>query len=197
MTFDRSSYTPKTYYDNARLAVDLALALGAKGTHAGTMSNFCKTEPEWLCPGCRRGKKRIARLNKHGEFFCAIHQHHDHLGDEITDIVKNNAFMYDDEIRCVMGSFYRFQATYICMDCNLADAHAKRKVSAPKCFSFSPAEIAEFAIVTPKVAHKINEYAAARVLARALPEFNKRTQEAVAYLRRFHPHFFGQEAKVA
>lgn len=198
MTINRH-YVPNVYHDNARLAVDLALELGAKGTHAGTMSNFCKTEPEWRCPGCRRSKKQIARLNKHGEFFCAIHLHHDHIGDRVAELVGHDAFafIFDDDILNVLNSFHRFQKTYICMDCNLVDAHAKRKISAPKFFSFSPAEIAEFAIAMPRAAHKVNEYAAGRVLALALPEFNKRSGEAADHLRRFYAHIFGSEKKIA
>lgn len=180
-------YKPKQYFDNARLAVELAIELGAKGTSAGTMSNFSATPPDWECPGCRRTKSQIARLNKHGEFYCALHLHHDHIGDGICDVLGVNYFTSPQDFRDYVDRYYRFSGVTVCMDCNRIDAQAKRLVGSPRHFSFSAKEISEFVIVAPRVSHKINEDEARRVFVEALHHFDEIVEGAVGVIRSYEP----------
>lgn len=129
------------YFDNARLAVDLALYLGAKGTVPGSISNFCQTPPDWICPGCARDKKRIARLNKNGDLYCSIHKHHDHLFNELASRLSVGDIYSNKRALTALRMLTRFDDEYICMDCNLAEGRMKRTVKAEENFSFSPREI--------------------------------------------------------
>lgn len=128
------------YFDNARMAIDLALELGATGTHSGTMGNFDKVPTDWICPGCARDKVNIARLDKNGHFYCSIHLHHDHLFDTISEKLTMDVYS-SRRAHTAVKMMVRFRDEFVCMDCNRADAHMKRAVGAPSDFSFSPREI--------------------------------------------------------
>ena len=108
-------YKPTRYFDNARLAVELAIELGAKGTSAGTMSGFSDTPPDWKCPGCQRDKAGIARLNKHAEFYCAIHLHHDHSGEQVVEDLGITWFRASETLRQRVDAQARFLCTKVCM----------------------------------------------------------------------------------
>lgn len=160
------------YFDNARLAIDLALLHGAKGTDAGRMSNFSATPPDWVCPGCSRAKAEIARLDRHGNFYCALHLHHDHLYDGlVARMLGANYQEICAELSAKIQGILRFQDVYVCMDCNRADGSAKKMIKAPEYFSFSPSEIARFIIVQPNAGHEILRDIPAAVYADASDEF--------------------------
>ena len=159
------------YFDNARLAVDLALALGAKGTDAGTMSNFSSVPTDWVCPGCARSKREIARLDKNSNLYCAIHSHHDHLHEGIAETVGFSLLAIDQDLGAIMESMVRFSNSWVCMDCNMADGLAKRMICAPKYFSFSPAEIRKFIDVKHCASHKVIKDIAERTLLEIIDSY--------------------------
>jgi hypothetical protein len=110
----------------------------------------------WRCPGCARTKFEIMRWTsrrfKQGVGKCAsykgwmagLHRHHDHRTD-------------------MLGVAARFEVTVLCDQCNSADGAAKKRLSLPPSFSFSPREIADFVRATPHATHKI-DYARAQEL---------------------------------
>ena len=181
----KSSYKPARYFDNARLAVDLAVELGANGTSAGTMSAFSETPPDWFCPGCGRYKQDIARLTRSGEFYCAFHLHHDHSIEEIADGL--GVYWLSDEIYPTLKSWSRFDDTYVCMDCNRIDSQAKRIVSAPKHFSFSAEEIYKFARVERRQSHKVNDACLQKVFDQALRQHKSRVFDAIRCIKSYTP----------
>lgn len=123
---------------------------------------------QWVCPGCLRNKFQILRWTmrfpgKSSQFMdwmAPLHKHHDHsvpLGGTLIP---------------------RFPTTVVCDQCNAADGRAKRKLSLPRNFSFSPAEIRAFITAAPHAPHKVDYdtarglYEAARLTAnRNLPGF--------------------------
>jgi hypothetical protein len=70
--------------------------------------------------------------------MAGLHEHHDHACSRYETGVA------------------RFPPTILCDQCNSADGAAKRRLSLPESFSFSPAQIAEFVTATPHGKHKIN-----------------------------------------
>ena len=104
----------------------------------------------WICPGCRRNKFQILRWttrfpnspSKFQDWHAGLHKHHDH----------SVPFMSQKKPR--------FEQTIICDQCNSSDGAAKRKLSLPKDFSFSPFEIMCFVEPKPHGRHVINHEAA-------------------------------------
>lgn len=176
-------YKPTRYFDNARLAVELAIELGAKGTSAGSMSHFSKVQPDWICPGCGRTKSEIARLNKHGDFYCALHFHHDHISEQVCEVLGVNWYTAPEDFKDRLDQHPRFTYLEVCMDCNRVDAQAKRILKAPRHFSFSAKEIRQFVIVAPRVSHQIDVDKARRVFAPALLEFNDLVENVSEVIR--------------
>lgn len=173
---------PNRYFDNARLAIDLALSLGAKGTDSGTMSNFSRTPPDWHCPACRRTKAQIARLDKHSNFYCALHFHHDHLYEGIVESLGLNEFCVGEELASGIESLVRFAPSFVCMDCNMADSRAARSLSVPKHFSFSPAEIGMFVQPSAGSNHTIDIEAARTAFGKVVGKFTAALEQAEGIL---------------
>ncbi|WP_345986463.1 hypothetical protein WCX49_04890 [Sulfurimonas sp. HSL-1656] len=100
----------------------------------------------WICPSCKRNKYQIMRWakrfpnspNAFYDWVAILHKHHDHSQGYLS---LNNG---------------RFPQTVICDQCNSADGAAKRKLSLPKDFSFSPEEIGRFVKATPHGKHEID-----------------------------------------
>lgn len=119
-----------------------------KGAHCHRL--WSELSDVWRCPACSRTKYEIMRWTtryaKHNDggrssysgWMAGLHKHHDHSQGYIS---KNNG---------------RFPETVICDQCNSADGAAKRKLSLPKDFSFSPEEIGHFVEATPHGKHKID-----------------------------------------
>ncbi len=104
----------------------------------------------WRCPGCNRTKYEILRWTrryyKSGVGKCpgymgwmaGLHRHHDHSQGYVD------------------RSIGRFPETVVCDQCNSSDGVAKRQLSLPEGFSFSPSEIGEFITPTPHGKHSID-----------------------------------------
>jgi len=180
-------YKPTRYFDNARLAVELAIELGAKGTSAGTMSGFSDTPPDWKCPGCQRDKAGIARLNKHAEFYCAIHLHHDHSGEQVVEDLGITWFRASETLRQRVDAQARFLCTKVCMDCNRIDAQAKKLVGAPTHFSFSAEEIASFIVSSYRKSHRIDDQKIGPVFQQALRDHHEVVRSTVLAIQQYSP----------
>jgi hypothetical protein len=76
-----------------------------------------------------------------------IVDHHDHSQGEFSDRTDHWQFPRG-----------RFPPTYICSDCNSADAAVKRKLKLPKTWSFSPDEIGMFAKMAPHSGRTVIDY---------------------------------------
>ncbi|MBB4116415.1 rubredoxin [Rhizobium sp. BK226] len=121
----------------------------------------------WTCPCCRRSKPQLARVNSAGVLLCQIEVHHDHLGDwaerkfsEVnprTDDKQTN-IQIDWCKHSTLELVVRFDATPICLDCNLVEGRAKAylgKAVFPD-FSFSPSEIAQFIVAEDNQVHNFD-----------------------------------------
>jgi hypothetical protein len=71
-------------------------------------------------------------------WMAGLHKHHDHSQDIFSSNVR------------------RFSAIVVCDQCNASDGVAKRKLSLPENFSFSPLEIGEFITSMPHTKHTLN-----------------------------------------
>jgi hypothetical protein len=116
---------------------------------------WAQTWTGWACPVCGRSKVDIARLTSANVLLCQLDEHHDHIRDFISDTVGKDfrdrlpdAFSVTRR-RAFAGIFSlveRFEPTLICIDCNAADAKAKKAIGGdlPRHFSFAPSEIMQF-----------------------------------------------------
>ena len=68
---------------------------------------------------------------RHQGWAVGIHRHHDH------------------------GTPPRFPVTPVCEQCNAADGHAKKSLSLPRAWSFSPDDISRFVIAIPHGWHLV------------------------------------------
>lgn len=133
----------------------IAERLGA--TEFDMNSWWLETPQSWTCPACGRNKLDIARVNTKGEAMCWLVEHHDHMQDVLKKrfqelSVQREAVVADhhsEEFAKRSASMISaYENALICMDCNNADADAKKAVRAPAAFSFSPNELQR--IVIPK-----------------------------------------------
>ncbi len=142
---------------NAHLLVHLVKKHGAIGL--GAISGFFEVDENWCCPSCHRNKHEIARIDKNGNLLCQMVPHHDHLID-MTDkrVPTGEGLEWHDRLPAfsVRENFRRFPETLICTDCNVVEGDAKKKIAAPKDFSFTPFEISTFIIVEPNRSHLID-----------------------------------------
>ncbi|RQW40604.1 hypothetical protein [Novosphingobium sp. LASN5T] len=119
----------------------------------------------WRCPFCRRNAHELVRWTQiRGPSWRARY------GDEYSmgfTIVLT-------EHHCHNGR--RFPPTRICGDCNSADGAAKRKLSLPEAWSFTPAEIGSFVTVGPHSGKTVIDYVRAQAIfdAAAQPPFRPR-----------------------
>jgi hypothetical protein len=82
---------------------------------------------------------RFPRSPKRFESWMAgLHEHHDH------------AQSHDGM------SVARFSPVILCDQCNAADGAAKRQLSLPPDFSFTPQEIAQFVMAQPHLPHTLD-----------------------------------------
>lgn len=107
---------------------DLKANIGPMSFRAG----FLLTPQWWRCPACMRNKIEIMRKTNDGTIHCRLVHHHDHIADILNE--KGVPF----------GFRRRFQTVVLCEGCNLADAKAKKIVTAPRWFSFDPFDIRRF-----------------------------------------------------
>jgi len=161
------TWTPDFGIDpTPELAVRLALELGATDARVGTLSNWHKTSDNWRCPCCSRKKSDIVRLDKLGSIYGPIVEHHDHIIGVGPTFVRPIADLKDREAWAAyseklgeykdrLDGLIRFPNTWICGDCNNADAAAKATVNGPQWFSFSPFEIRQFVVPRRRQANDI------------------------------------------
>lgn len=176
----------------AEFVARLAIELGARDARQGGLSNWTETPDRWRCPCCARSKPSIVRLDKNGSMFGPIVEHHDHI--ELTELGFNNPFNdtrrteidrperrefwekskaywekrneYTERVR----SLIRFPNTWICGDCNNADAAAKAGIGAPSWFSFAPFEIRLFVVPRERQANEIRSDAVREIYDPALKQ---------------------------
>lgn len=119
---------------------------------------WLETPHAWKCPACGRSKLEIARVNTKGEAMCWLVEHHDHMQDVLKkrfqelsvqqEVVVADAHSEEFAKRSA-SMISAYENTLICMDCNNADADAKKAVRAPAAFSFSPNELRRIVIPKP------------------------------------------------
>lgn len=118
---------------------------------------WIETPQNWTCPACGRNKLDVARVNSKGEAMCLLVEHHDHMQDVLKKrfqelSVQRDFVVADDQSEAFAkrsaSMISAYENTLICIDCNNADAEAKKAVRTPAAFSFSPNELRR--IVTPK-----------------------------------------------
>jgi hypothetical protein len=165
---------------NFKLLLSLATQLGADGY--GSICNFFEVDPEWRCPCCFRSKCEIARLDKNGKLFCAIHEHHDHFWDAQGVRIPRDG-IYFAERQVIGDSFDRFPPTLICNDCNVAEPLAKNAAGTPNYFTFAPHEIASFIIVKNNLPHEVDKEMASKLYASAKPGMEILAQRLTAVAR--------------
>lgn len=153
--------------------------LGTNGFHM--VSWWAMTSQDWTCPGCGRGKLDIARRNNQGEAMCHLHEHHDHMKEVLERKFNEMAIMKrvvvaddvcQDFAKRSASMIVAYEPTVVCADCNNADTLAKRLVSTPADFSFSPQEIRQFVKPEPNEIHEID-----REIARAIWDGQRKTFE--------------------
>jgi rubredoxin len=159
------------------------------------------TSSYWSCPACKRNKSEIVRLNKHGYLTAHLHEHHDHVEDfvksEFEKISQSKEVVVADikaqrfVTRLAFG-FSSYDKIIICHDCNTADAKAKKIISAPKEFSFSPSDISEFIISTPNMSHEVDATLALKAWRKAKPAFESRLRliKEIAYIAASNEHWY-------
>lgn len=153
---------------------------------------WAETRQDWRCPGCQRSKGDILRVTDSGILLARLDLHHDHLGDFIkTELKAKFGSKWGTEGPPGAGRaeeiaerlIIRFMWTNVCVDCNGADAAAKRAISGISAsFSFSPGEIAEFITPTPNAPHEIDFERASAAWNRCAPIFWARHSLAVTIL---------------
>lgn len=118
---------------------------------------WIETPQNWSCPACGRSKLDMARVNTKGEAMCWLVEHHDHMQNVLKKRFQELSVQRDvvvadhhsEEFAKRSASMISaYENTLICIDCNNADAEAKKAVRVPAAFSFSPNEIRR--IVIPK-----------------------------------------------
>lgn len=105
----------------------------------------------WRCPSCGRNAHELVRWTEiKGRGWRSRYADEYGMGFTIT-LTKHHCH-----------SNRRFPETRICGDCNSADGAAKRKLSLPSSWSFSPSEIGSFVTVSPHSGRTIIDYVQAQ-----------------------------------
>jgi rubredoxin len=154
---------------------------------------WAKTPSDWQCPCCKRPKSDIIRRDRSGQFIGHLTAHHDHFREFLDNVEVERAktVTVTSELDASATRFLRrftegltrFDEIVICQDCNIADAAAKKLVSAPTHLTFTPSEISRFIIVTPNEVHRVDEPKLRGVYIAALAkyELRKRSAENLAH----------------
>jgi hypothetical protein len=158
------SYTAER---NARLLLQLLNT--HKANDFGAISGFFEVGDDWRCPSCLRSKPEQARIDKNNNLMCALHWHHDHYEECISDHMRQSLRGAGAAMDALRDSIIRFPRTLICNDCNVAEPWAKNIVGAPEVFSFTPYEIATFIRVENNQSHVVDPDKALAAYAAAEP----------------------------
>jgi rubredoxin len=127
---------------------------------------WCLTPAKWVCPGCKRNKAQIARVNKHDELSCHLVVHHDHmesfilkrLGEHVGTLDEFHATPESEEFaKRLSRSISAFDPVLTCVDCNNIDAVGKRILGCHSAFSFTCSDIAQFVRPAANQPHGLDE----------------------------------------
>jgi rubredoxin len=169
---------------------------------------WLETPQTWTCPACGRNKLDIARVNTKGEAMCWLVEHHDHMQDVLKKrfqelSVQREAVVADhhsEEFAKRSASMISaYENALICMDCNNADAEAKKAVRAPAAFSFSPNELRRIVIPNANKMVGVNQEMAKSIWVELKETFELRMKIAnrIAEIAANNEHWFqaGEWAK--
>lgn len=162
---------------------------------------WAMTPQDWECPACGRKKIDIARLNHKGHAMCHLVEHHDHMRDllktRFREISAARETVVADEFAekfakrsAPMVSAY--DNTIICVDCNNADANAKKAAQTHQDYSFSPHELRRLIKPQPAQAHEIDEAIAATIWSEQKETFTLRLKiiDRIAEIAANNEHWF-------
>ena len=162
---------------------------------------WVETPTHWICPGCGRGKLDVARLNTKGEIMCHLVEHHDHMKDVLKRRFQEISINREKVIASAEAEKFAkrssmmisaFENTIVCVDCNNADAVAKKAVSAHSDFSFSSQELRQFINSTSNQPHQIIEKTAEKIWIDSKHTFELRLKIAdrIAQIAANNEHWF-------
>lgn len=162
---------------------------------------WVETPTYWTCPGCGREKLEIARLNTNGEIMCHLVEHHDHMKDVLKRRFQEISISREKVIANAEAEKFAkrssmmisaFENTIVCVDCNNADAVAKKVVKAHPDFSFSSQELRQFINSTSNHPHQINEESAKKIWIESERTFELRLKIAdrIAQIAANNEHWF-------
>jgi rubredoxin len=180
--------------DGFRAGSTLAIRdkLGASGLNINSW--WAKCSPDWRCPCCNRVKADCARLDSKGNLLGKLAAHHDHMREFLDNALAEcaridgmeNAALNEASTRILRrfaDGLVRFDDVVICEDCNNADPKAKKLVTAPRYFTFTPTEIGTFILPQPNKAHDVDEQQARKTYARATQMFDVRVEATMRLAR--------------
>lgn len=162
---------------------------------------WIQTPQDWTCPACGRNKLDIARLNTKGEAMCWLVEHHDHMQNVLKKrfqelSVQRDVVVADDHseefAKRSASMISAYDNTLICIDCNNADADAKKVVRAPAAFSFSPKELQRMVISKPNEMVAVDPDTARSIWAEQKETFELRMKIAnrIAEIAANNEHWF-------
>ncbi len=172
------------------------------GTQQFDMNSWWVATPTyWICPGCGREKSEIARLNTNGEIMCHLVEHHDHMTDVLKRRFQEISISREKVIANAEAEKFAkrssmmisaFENTIVCVDCNNADAVAKKIVKAHPDFSFSSQELRQFVNPTSNQPHQVIEKIAEKIWIESERTFELRLKIAdrIAQIAANNEHWF-------
>lgn len=164
-------------------------------------SNWMGSSQNWLCPCCARSKFQISRIGNKQQIVAKLVVHHDHMHDALEEEF-HKAFASTgtskeqvEGLRLVermANAFAAYEEVLICEDCNNADARAKKGVSAPRHFSFSPGQIRQFIRSADHRAHEVDMSMAQVAWDEAKPAYDLRMEiiRSVAHAAATSRHWY-------
>lgn len=164
-------------------------------------SNWIGSSQDWVCPCCSRSKFQVSRIGNKQQIVAKLVIHHDHM-DDALEAEFHQAFASTgtskeqiEGLRLVermANTFAAYEEVLICEDCNNADAQAKKAVSAPKNFSFSPGQIRRFIRSADHRPHEVDMSSARAVWNEAKPAYDLRMEiiRAVGHAAATSKHWY-------
>lgn len=187
--------------DGVMSPISKAIAEKLETTEFDMNSWWVETPQNWICPACGRGKLEIARVNTKGEAMCWLVEHHDHMQNELKKrfqelSVQRDVVVANDHAEAFAKRSAKmisaYENTLICIDCNNADAEAKKAARAPAAFSFSPNELRRIVVPRANEMVGINQDVAKLIWEELKPTFELRMKIAnrIADIAASNEHWF-------
>lgn len=181
--------------------VSRAIANRLGTTQFDMNSWWVETPTYWECPACGRSKLEIARLNTNGEIMCHLVEHHDHMKDVLKRRFREISINREEVIADAQAEGFAkrssmmisaFENTIVCVDCNNADAMAKKVAKAHRDFSFSPQELRQIVKPASNRSHEIDGEAAITIWIERERTFELRLRIAdrIAEIAANNEHWF-------